>query len=150
MKCRLALIALAAAMGCSEEWGPEPIRTTTVRGRITRGTRPVGSGWVEIAPVDGTRGRLRIGPLRPDGSFEIESVGIGRVLIGLVRAPVGPLATPGGLIEDGAAYFHSFSSPIRRVIRPDDAVPLVIDLDREVAGNQEDGRASTPESTERP
>ena len=142
MRCLLALIALAA-MGCSEEWGPEPIRTTTVRGRIIRGTRPIGSGWVEIAPVDGTRGRLRTGPLRPDGSFEIASVGVGRVLIGLVRAPVGPLATPGGLI-DGAAYFHSFSSPIRRVICPDAAVPLVIDLDREVAGIREDGRASTP------
>ena len=148
MRLGLALITLAA-VGCSEEWGPEPIRTTTVRGRIVRGSRPIGSGWVEIAPVDGTRGGLRTGPLRPDGSFEIGSVGIGRVLIGLVRAPVGPLPTSGGL-TDGASYFHSYSSPIRRPIRPDAAVPLVIDLDREVAGVQQDGRGSAPGGTEPP
>lgn len=76
----LASLALFAA-GCAEELGPEPMRTTSVRGVIMDGGRIVVRGWIEFHPVAETVGNLRVAPIRPDGSYEVTGVAVGRNLI---------------------------------------------------------------------
>jgi magnesium transporter len=120
-----ALLALAL-VGCSEELGPERFPTATVRGLVTLGNRPVGGGWIEFHPAEGTRGNLRIARIRPDGSFEAEGVPVGRVIIGLDRIPVEPMITRSGPVDP--RLFRSLGSPIRRTIPPGRDVELPIDL----------------------
>jgi hypothetical protein len=65
-----------------EEVGPEePARTTRVAGRVSFRRRPVGSGWLQFIPIDGTVGKLRSASLRHDGTFRVESVPIGKVAV---------------------------------------------------------------------
>lgn len=116
---RVAVTLLAALIpGCREELGPEQFTTTRVSGTITMGGRPIGKGWVEFIPTEGTVGKLRSAPIRPDGSFEADRVAVGWNQIGLVNAP----------IDRGLALeFHPLSSPIRRKI-PADRSEIEIDL----------------------
>ena len=107
--------------GCREELGPERFETTQVSGIIRISGRSVDKdwkGWIEFIPVDGTVGKLRSAPIRPDGSFEADRVAVGWNQIGLVNAPLSP---------DQAAKFHPFSSPIRRKI-PNRRSEIEIDL----------------------
>ena len=65
-----------------EELGPErPARTTRVAGRVDFRGRPVGSGWLEFVPIEGTVGNLRSASLRQDGTFHVDRVPIGKVAI---------------------------------------------------------------------
>lgn len=107
--------------GCREELGPEQFETTQVSGIIRISGRSVPKdwkGWIEFVPVDGTVGKLRSAPIRPDGSFEADRVAVGWNQIGLVNVPVHP---------DQARKFHPFSSPIRRMI-PHGRSEIEIDL----------------------
>jgi hypothetical protein len=88
----LALSALVA-LGCREELGPEPMPTTRVVGRVHIRSTPVGGGWIEFFPVDGTIGKMRSARLRPDGTFEADSVAVGRNAIQIAHPP---LPLPGG------------------------------------------------------
>ncbi|HKI20908.1 MAG TPA: hypothetical protein VKA15_23655, partial [Isosphaeraceae bacterium] len=61
---------------------------TTVRGVVTEGRRPVGGGWIEFVPVDGTIGKLRSARLNADGSFEAKGVAVGVNLVRIVSARI--------------------------------------------------------------
>ena len=121
----LSTLAVAAA-GCRDEWPPERLPTTAVRGRVLIGRAPVGGGRIQFAPVEGTPGKLRISPIRPDGSFEADRVPVGRVLVGLDRIPVGAVPTSAGPFDPRG--FGSLRSPIRRTIPPGPGADLAIDL----------------------
>jgi hypothetical protein len=127
-KSRLAGLALMGlAPGCREELGPVRFPTTRVTGVVREGERPVGGGWIEFLPVDGTVGNLRSAPLRPDGSFEADRVAVGTNQVGLVAAPVGSLL---------AQRFHPMRSPIRRAIPAGPSTTLTIDLIEEAVHHQ--------------
>jgi hypothetical protein len=81
---------LALVAGCREELGPEPMPTTTVTGRIHVAGAPIGGGWVEFHPVEGTVGLMRSAPLALDGTFRADKVPVGRVLIRLEHPKVVP------------------------------------------------------------
>ena len=96
-------VALAAGLlaGCAEELGADRERfpTATVRGRVVVGGRPVGGGFAEIGPDSGTPGNLRVGPIRPDGTFELDRVPVGRVVIGLSRLPIALVPSVGRTVD---------------------------------------------------
>jgi hypothetical protein len=116
---QVVLALLVVTAGCREELGPEPMPTTRVRGVVREGRRPVGGGWIEFVPVEGTVGNLRSAPLKPNGSFEADRVAIGRNVIGLAHAPT---ALPSSRI------FETFTSPIRREIPGGSVTTLDLDL----------------------
>lgn len=87
----LGLPALALlATSCSEELGPEPMRTSHVRGIVRNGNRPIVRGWIEFHPFPGTVGNLRVAQIGPDGSFDATEVAIGRNVIDVVHASSEP------------------------------------------------------------
>jgi hypothetical protein len=92
--------------------------TTRVVGTIHDRGRTIGGGWVEFLPIDGTVGLLRSAPLRPDGTVEVDRVGLGRHAI-MVAHPAAAL--PGGRLFQGHAL-------IRRDIRDTPTTTLDIDL----------------------
>jgi len=108
------------APGCSEELGPERFPTTRVTGVVVEGGRPVGGGWIEFIPTEGTVGNIRSARIGKDGSFQTDRVAIGENVIRLVNAPI---TVPGG-----ARLFGQFASPVRRRIPQVPAGPLTIDL----------------------
>lgn len=114
----------AAAIGCSEELGPEVMRTTQVRGVVRQGETPVRGGWIEFIPDEGTVGVQRSAPIGADGAFSIDRAPVGPVAIRLLDVPI----TAPFPIEPRAARrtFGSFPPAIRRVI-PDQ--PTVLDLE---------------------
>lgn len=85
---------LLAVSGCGRAWGPERMPTTTIRGRVLLDGRPIGPGWLEIVPIDGTKGRLRSAPLAADGSFVADGVPVGRVAVRLAGRPLPPTGDP--------------------------------------------------------
>src|SRR5512135_3128672 len=121
------LASVWLALGCREELGPVRFPTTRVTGVVREGERPVGGGWIEFLPVDGTIGNLRSAPLRRDGSFEADRVAVGTNQVGLVAPPVGSLL---------AQRFHSMRSPIRRAIPAGPSTTLTIDLIEEAIHHQ--------------
>jgi len=127
---RFLLAALSVlAAGCREELGPEVWKTTRVTGTVREGRRPVGGGWIEFYPVDGTVGTFRVAPIGPDGSFAVEGVAVGMNTIGLAEAPiVGPYRH----------RFRSYQSPIRRRVPPGPAMTLDLDLVEEAAPRARD------------
>lgn len=123
----LAAAAMLAA-GCDEELGPVPMPVARVRGVVKEGDRPVGGGWIEFLPVEGTIGNLRSARLRADGTFDADGVAIGTNAIRLVNAAMSP---------GYRGLFGAFSSPIRRVVVADPSGPLTIDLVAEAIQYQE-------------
>jgi len=117
---------LLIASGCGQELGPERLPTAKVRGTIQAGGRPIGGGFIEFHPVDGTVGNLRVGPIRPDGSFEVDGVPVGRVAIGLAQLPAATLAGAGVPVEPQA--FRLGPDAIRRAIPDRGDAELPIDL----------------------
>ncbi len=113
-------LLLLLAPGCSEELGPERFPTTRVAGIVVEGGKPVGGGWIEFIPTEGTVGNIRSARIGKDGSFQSDRVAIGENVIRLVNAPI---KTPGG-----ATLFGQFTTPVRRRIPPEPAGPLTIDL----------------------
>jgi len=108
------------APGCSEELGPERFPTTRVAGVVVEGGRPVGGGWIEFIPTEGTVGNIRSARIGKDGSFQTDRVAIGENVIRLVNAPIS--------IPGGAALFGQFTTPVRRKIPQEPDGPLKIDL----------------------
>ncbi|MBX6313731.1 MAG: hypothetical protein IRY99_12555 [Isosphaeraceae bacterium] len=84
----LALVPLVG--GCGEELGPERFATATVTGRVRIGDRPLGKGWLEFQPTQGTRGHLRSARLAADGSFRVERVPVGCNALRLAGVRLGP------------------------------------------------------------
>ena len=123
------------SMGCKDELGPERFATTTVRGQVVVGAQPVGGGFIEIHPAPGTRGNLRVGSIRADGTFQLERVPVGSVLIGLSQLPVGPIPSVLGPVDPRQFGIQGqLFDPIRRTIPPDDPTRLPpIDLIKEAA-----------------
>jgi hypothetical protein len=123
--CSIFAIMLAVlGSGCSEELGPERMPITHVSGVVLEGGSPVGGGWIEFIPVEGTVGNFRSARLRPDGSFEANKVAVGENALRLVNAPI---KTPGW-----ARLFGAFTTPIRRMIPERPRKPLKIDLVEEL------------------
>jgi hypothetical protein len=117
-------IALLLASGCQEELGPERMPTTRVVGRVHLRSMPVGGGWIEFYPTDGTVGKLRSARLRPDGSFEADKVAIGRNAIQIVHPSI-PL--PGQMHPQSPISIFERVAVIRRDIT---GVPeTTIDID---------------------
>ena len=83
----IAALTLIAFPGCGEELGPEAMPTARVSGTVRVGRTPVGGGWIEFLPVDGTIGLLESARLGPDGAFVAGRVPVGRVGIRLVHPP---------------------------------------------------------------
>jgi hypothetical protein len=116
----LGLFSLAIlAVGCREELGPERFPVADVGGEVVEGQTPVGGGWIEFIPVEGTVGNLRCGKIQPDGTFRVGRVPVGENAVRLVHAPIG--------IPGGSVLFGRFDTPVRRVIRGDEP-NLRIDL----------------------
>jgi hypothetical protein len=113
------VVSAVMAAGCGEELGPEPMRTTRVSGVVRVGDRPVGGGWIEFIPADGTVGNMRTAPLASDGSFVATRVAVGTNIVGLAHAPI---ALPGGRL------FETYNSPIRRDIPAGLSTHLNLDL----------------------
>jgi hypothetical protein len=109
-----------AVSGCSEELGPERYPTTTVSGVVLEGGSPVGGGWLEFIPVEGTVGDMRSARLAPDGSFRADRVAVGENALRLVNAPI--------RMPQGSRLFGQFSTPVRRVISTHPANPIRIEL----------------------
>ena len=116
---RLLLLGLLAP-GCSEELGPERFPTTRVAGIVVEGGKPVGGGWIEFIPTEGTVGNIRSARIGRGGSFQADRVAIGENVIRLVNAPIN---MPGG-----EKLFGQFSSPVRRKIPLEPDGRLAIDL----------------------
>ena len=108
----ILLAILAGLPACSEEFGPTPPPTATVRGRVHIGGSPIRAGWVEFYPVDGAVGNLRSAPLRPDGTFEVTRVALGPNLIRLAHP--GPQPPTPYLDPRAFRLFQRTFSPIRR------------------------------------
>ena len=119
---------LIGLTGCSEELGPERPATTKVRGVVSVGKRPVGGGWIEFDPADGTTGNLRIATIGPDGSFEADRVPVGRVIVKVDHLPIETIPTPLGAIDFQIFRHQLGKSPIRRTIPAGEDVGLPIDL----------------------
>ncbi len=109
-----ATVIAGILAGCSEEMGRECFEITSVRGSILVGGRPVSGGYIEIHPDPGTRGNLRTGPIQPDGSFHLDRVPVGPVLIGLARLPIS--SVPGVQRPIDPRVFRITQDPIRRTI----------------------------------
>lgn len=120
--------ALALFVGCREELGPEPMPTTTVAGRVHVAGEPIGGGWIEFHPVEGTIGLSRSAPLNRDGSFLADKVPVGRVLIRLEQTRIDRTL---------AELFRRLPPPRRDIKGPG---VLDIDLAEEALRAREPGR----------
>jgi hypothetical protein len=116
----VALCQVLAASGCEPLGPPEQFPTTPVSGVVREGGRPVGGGWIEFIPVDGTVGDQRSAPLAADGGFRDDHVPIGEVALRLVNAPI--------QMPRGAGLFGQFATPIRRTISAGATPPLQVEL----------------------
>ncbi len=121
---RLGILFLTAPVlaGCGEELGPEAMPTVPVNGRVHVRGRPVGGGWIEFRPVEGTVGLPRSARLEADGTFLADRIPVGRVAIRLVHPPV-PLPC-GRLFEQ--------ISLIRRDVAASGPHPIDIDIDIDI------------------
>ncbi len=140
---RLApVLALGLSLaGCRDALGPEPMPVARVSGKLTDGGRPVGGGWIEFYPVDGTVGRIRSTRVRANGSFETDGVPVGLNLVRVINQEV---LTATGSKRIFGVYF----SPIRRVIPAEPAGPISIDLLDEAIRLQES--RTTPAASRSP
>lgn len=116
-------LASLLCLGCGRMWGPETLPMTTVAGEVRVGDRPLRQGWLEVLPVEATRGRLRSIPIGPDGRFRCDEVPVGRVGIRLAGAAPPPTGNPG---LDAFVARARRTYELRREIRPEGR--LVIDL----------------------
>ena len=129
------LAGVGLGSGCGEELGPEQFATSTVRGRVVVGGQPVGGGFIEIHPTHGTPGNFQVGPILPDGSFQIDRAPVGDVILSLTLLPVGSIPSVGGPADPRLFDIRSrLYQPLERTIPPGDRADLpLIDLMTEVA-----------------
>jgi hypothetical protein len=123
--------SLAGSAGCSQLLGPENFPTTSIKGTVTISERPVGPGWIEFNPVDGTTGNLRTAPIRPDGSYSAERVPIGRVAVTLNNLHLPSNAKDLGALPAG--YYRFSDNPIQRDLLPGELTRLDFDLTAEAS-----------------
>lgn len=119
-------LALLGAAGCKEMLKDGDPPAVVVQGSIRAGTIPIGGGWIEFWPTEGTVGPLRSSPIAGDGSFAPVALTPGRRLVRLVRSsPAGPLP----LIHQ-ALFERSqrLDSPLRAAIPEAASFRLDIDL----------------------
>ena len=121
--------------GCGEELGPERFATSTVRGRVVLGGRPVGGGFIELHPTHGTRGNFQVGPILPDGSFQIDQAPVGEVIVSLTLLPIGAIPSVSGPVDPRQFDIRSrLYQPLERTIPPGKQSELPpLDLITEVA-----------------
>ncbi len=119
-----ALVVVPWLAGCGRAFGPEPMRTATISGRVLIDGKPLTRGWLEMMPADGTIGLLRSAPIGRDGSFRIDRVPVGTVAIRFAGPPI-----PGtGLPRIDRFLFEIRRSPlIRRTIGPEGG-PMNLDI----------------------
>ncbi len=96
------------------------METTRVTGVVLEAGRPVGKGWVEFIPFQGTVGRMRSAPLAADGTFVADGVAVGINRIGIAGAPT--------RIPRGNRLFDPLASKIIRAIPKNPPGPITIDL----------------------
>jgi len=118
-----AALGLFAA-GCAEELGPERRVTTRVAGVVREGKRPVGGGWIEFIPMEGTVGNMRSAPIGPDGRFEAEDVPVGVNRIGFTAAPI--------QLPNWRNLFDPLNSVISRTVPPHPSTDFEVDLYQEL------------------
>jgi hypothetical protein len=116
-----------------EEVGPEaPARTTRVAGRVNFRGRPVGSGWLQFVPIDGTVGNLRSASLLQDGTFHVDRVPVGKVAVVLTLPDFEQRALQVGDKRFGRFLFEARQSGfIQRVIPDEREARLNLDLEVE-------------------
>ena len=121
--------------GCGAELGPERFATSTVRGRVVLGGQPVGGGFIELHPTKGTQGNFQVGPIQPDGSFQIDRAPVGAVVISLTLLPVGAIPSVSGPVDPRQFDIRNrVYHPLERIIPPQQRADLPsIDLITEVA-----------------
>ena len=116
----LVASVLVPSSGCGDELGPETFVTTHLRGRIVLGGQPVGGGFIEVHPAQGTTGNFCVGPIRADGSFDLDRVPVGTVTIGLSQLPIRSIPSVDGPVDPRQFDIHSGQSglypPIQRSI----------------------------------
>lgn len=105
---------------------PLPRETADVHGRLLAGGSPIGRGWIQIWPIEGTVGNLRVAPLEADGSFRATGVPVGRVL--LMVNPADPVPSGDRFRALRIARAQGFDSPIRLTIKNPSPEPFTIDL----------------------
>jgi hypothetical protein len=101
----LALLTVLVS-GCAEELGPERFRTTTIHGQVTLAGRPLGPGWLEIMPTEGTTGLLRSAQVATDGTFRADRVPVGVVAMRMVGFPA---------VGTGVPSYDRFLQEVRQI-----------------------------------
>lgn len=119
-------LVVMLAPGCADLLGPERRPTAELRGTVRLGARPLGPGWVEFWPVEGTPGDLRSAPLGPDGTFEAQRVPVGRLLVRLVLAR--PQTSGNPRLDAPLTRVQGFDSPLRVDVAPEGNLPVDMDL----------------------
>ena len=118
--------SILIASGCGEDLGAPAMPTARVVGRIHFGGQPIGSGWIEFHPVDGTIGTIRSARIGPDGRFEAERVAVGENVVLLVNPP--SRVGPNGLRDYGVFGVFTRYPIVRRTVGPNGPTALDIDL----------------------
>ena len=116
----VGLMALVfIGLGCGEELGPERFTTAQVRGRVVLGNQPVGGGFIEIHPTQGTQGNFQVGQIGSDGLFQINHAPVGEVILSLTLLPVGSIPSVGGPTDPRRFDLRSrLYQPLERTIPP--------------------------------
>lgn len=130
----ISLAACLAAVGCSEELGPERIPTTTASGVVTISGRPATQGWVELQPYDGALGDPTSARIGPDGRFRFDRAPVGKVVVRLFDVP---------LPAKGAVWLLRTQSPIRRETQSPEGPPMTIDVAEELYRYQQAQQVGT-------
>ncbi|MDG3003038.1 hypothetical protein [Paludisphaera mucosa] len=117
-----ALLGLIFA-GCSEELGPERIPTTTISGVVVAAGKPLGRGWIEVQPLDGSLGDPGSARLGPDGTFRIDRAPVGKLVVRLLNIPID---------LPYAIWLFRNSSPIRLDTQSAPGSPRTIDVMEEL------------------
>lgn len=126
----LLLLPLVLASGCAEELGPESMTTARVSGTIVFRGRPVGPGWVEFAPVDGTVGLVTSARLDDKGAFQASRVPVGTVGLRLVGVRLPDAGSP---TLNRALFLMTQANLIHRPIEASRSNTFVVDLAVEAA-----------------
>jgi hypothetical protein len=120
---------LMATSGCSQELGAESFQTGEVTGTIHVGPKPLAGGFIEFHPYLGTVGTLRVARIGPDGTFKVDRVPAGQVILQFEDLPGGSVETLVGKIP--TRYFKMDKLRLIRAIKADESNPLDIDLGEE-------------------
>jgi hypothetical protein len=124
-------LASAALAGCSRttDAGTEGV---TVTGRLTIGGAPAPRGWVELMPLDGNVGLLRIAPVTSDGIYRATRVPPGAV--GIRFTPAGRLPALGSGLDPTLHQLTQAFAIHRMVGHETPIATLDVDLASEALG----------------